>query len=203
MRSPSGKVPACVDDRSWRVSCWVDPAYGRRALCAISRHNRHGLCGNIEQWRRTSATSPPSSRWRAPAAFAMRARAGRRQRLEPQRGGAPAGGEARRAPAQPHHAQRRADRGRRAPARAARRRRSARSRRRSTWSTASATGRPARCGSTCRSARRGWCCRRSCRPSSRPIPTSGWRSSSRTASSTCWRPAAMPASATTSGWSRT
>ncbi len=36
--------------------------------------------------------------------------------------------------------------------------------------------RPAgRCGSTCRSARPGWCCPRSCRRSSPPIPTSGWR----------------------------
>ena len=98
-----------------------------------------------------------------------------------------------RAAAQPHHAQRRAHRGRRAPARTAvagaRRDRGGAGRGERLPRPA---GRHAQ-AQCARDAPRAWSCPRSWRPSSRPIPTSGSRSSSRTASSTCWRRAATPA----------
>ena len=55
-----------------------------------------------------------------------------------------------------------------------------------TSSTAFAIVRPAHSGSTCRSARRGSCCRGSCRLSSKPIPISGSTSWPRTVSWMCW-----------------
>ena len=185
-----------------RISCWRAGCRRRRSA-RISRDNRHGLCGFSNDDHGSSRTSPPSSPWRGPAAFAR----------APAPGGASASSlseavrrleaRPRRAPPEPDHPQRRAHRGRRAPARAARpgaRRGGIRPRR------GERLPRPAgRDAAAERAAERGPAgpAGASCRPSWRPIRTSAWRSSSRTASWTSWRRAATPASATTSGWSTT